>query len=74
MCGKHEEGTEDMVQEFMIGSRKIGVEHPPLVIAEIGINHEGDFGKEIRMIDDAKMGGMTPDMFSFSGRWEVCPP
>ena len=27
-----------------------------------------------RMIDDAKIGGITPDMFSFSGRCEVWPP
>lgn len=29
------------------------MEHTPLVIAEIGINHEGDVEKAIRMIDDA---------------------
>ena len=23
--------------------------------------------------DDAKIGGMTPEVFSFSGRNEVCP-
>ena len=28
--------------EITIAGRKIGVEHPPLVIAEIGINHGGD--------------------------------
>lgn len=38
---------------FMIGTRKIGPDYPPLVIAEIGINHEGDFSKAIRMVDDA---------------------
>ncbi len=27
-----------------------------------------------RMIDDAKIGGITPDMFSFSGRCDLCPP
>ncbi|MEN6390247.1 MAG: N-acetylneuraminate synthase family protein [Syntrophomonas sp.] len=39
--------------EFMIGTRKIGSDFPPLVIAEIGINHEGDFNKAIRMVDAA---------------------
>lgn len=38
---------------FRIGSRSIGTDDPPLVIAEIGINHEGKFNKAIRMIDDA---------------------
>ena len=27
---------------MQIGKRLIGPEHPPLVIAEVGINHEGD--------------------------------
>jgi sialic acid synthase SpsE len=39
--------------ELTIGKRRIGPEHPPLVIAEIGINHEGDIHKAIRMVDDA---------------------
>lgn len=40
--------------EISINGRKIGPDHPPLVIAEIGINHEGDFNKAIRMVDDAQ--------------------
>src|SRR5438093_11449382 len=43
--------------EFRIGHRIIGVGHPPLVIAEIGINHEGDYAKAIRMVDDAHAAG-----------------
>ncbi|MCX5695192.1 MAG: N-acetylneuraminate synthase family protein [Candidatus Omnitrophica bacterium] len=39
--------------EINIGERKIGIDYPPLVIAEIGINHEGSFAKAIKMIDDA---------------------
>lgn len=35
----------------------IGTEYPPLVIAEIGINHEGSFEKAIRMVDDACAAG-----------------
>lgn len=42
-----------MSSEFRIGHRMIGLAHLPLVIAEIGINHEGDFKKAIRMVDDA---------------------
>jgi len=38
---------------ILIGRRKIGPAYPPLVIAEIGINHEGDYSKAIRMVDDA---------------------
>jgi N-acetylneuraminate synthase len=40
-----------------IGSRTIGPDTPPLVIAEVGINHEGDLGKALRMVDDAAAAG-----------------
>ena len=40
-----------------LGRRPIGPDQPPLVVAEIGINHEGDFDKAIRMIDDAYAAG-----------------
>lgn len=43
--------------DFKIGNRVIGNNHPPLVIAEIGINHEGSFEKAIRMIEDAHKAG-----------------
>jgi sialic acid synthase SpsE len=36
-----------------IAGRKIGLEHPPLVIAEIGINHEGSFEKAVAMVQEA---------------------
>ena len=42
---------------FKIGERRIGKEHPPFVIAEIGINHEGSFEKAVRMVDDAHTAG-----------------
>ncbi|HKZ38872.1 MAG TPA: N-acetylneuraminate synthase family protein [Chryseolinea sp.] len=41
------------MSNFRIGWRIIGKNEKPLVIAEIGINHEGDFKKAIRMVDDA---------------------
>ena len=40
-----------------IAGRKIGSAYPPLVIAEIGINHEGNINKAIQMIDDAHAAG-----------------
>jgi N-acetylneuraminate synthase len=43
--------------EFAIAGRRIGRAHPPLVIAEIGINHEGQYDKAIRMVDDAIAAG-----------------
>lgn len=40
-----------------INGRKVGGEFPPLVIAEIGINHEGDIHKALQMVEDAKKAG-----------------
>lgn len=42
---------------FSIAGRSIGEEYPPLVIAEIGINHEGNVKKAIQMVDDAVNAG-----------------
>ena len=46
-----------MGPEFRIGSRSIGPDHEPLVVAEIGINHEGSYDKATRMVDDAYSAG-----------------
>jgi len=40
-----------------IGPRRIGRDEPPFVLAEIGINHEGDIEKALRMVDDAHAAG-----------------
>lgn len=45
------------VPGFEIAGRRIGPAAPPLVIAEIGINHEGDISKALRMVDDAEDAG-----------------
>lgn len=39
--------------EFSIASRKIGLNHLPVVIAEIGINHEGSLATAKEMVDAA---------------------
>ncbi len=43
---------------FMLGEHPVGADHPPLVIAEIGINHEGDPKKAHKMVDDAADAGV----------------
>lgn len=43
--------------DFMIGKRKIGSNHPPFFMVEVGINHEGSFDKAIQMVDAAKANG-----------------
>ena len=42
---------------FEIASRKIGQDYPPLVIAEIGINHEGSLKVAMEMVDAAHRAG-----------------
>lgn len=41
------------MNSFYIGNRKVGVDEIPLVIAEIGINHEGSLETAFQMVDAA---------------------
>ena len=45
------------MRPFIIDNREIGGDNPPFIIAEIGINHEGDISKAIKMVDDAADSG-----------------
>src|SRR4051812_36691327 len=42
-----------MKPEFSIGNRRVGYNHPPLVVAELGINHEGSLVTAFEMVDAA---------------------
>lgn len=53
------------IPEFEINGRKIGSDHPPLVIAEIGINHNGSLEKAICMVDDAVASGCECVKFQY---------
>jgi len=46
-----------MYPSMEISGRKIGYDHDPLVIAEIGINHGGSLDEAFRLVDAAKLGG-----------------
>ena len=46
-----------MTAELSIAGRKVGSDHPPLVIAEVGINHEGDVNKALQLVDAAAAAG-----------------
>tara|TARA_B100001248_G_C27397992_1_gene467189 strand:- start:5886 stop:6926 length:1041 start_codon:yes stop_codon:yes gene_type:complete len=41
------------MSSFYIGERLVGDDHPPLVIAEIGINHNGSLEEAIKLADSA---------------------
>ena len=47
-----------MQNYIQIEDRKIGLDYPPLVIAEIGINHNGDLDTAKAMVDAAKRAGI----------------
>jgi N-acetylneuraminate synthase len=62
-----------MAREIKIGNRLVGDGHPAYVIAEIGINHNGDLEVAKRMIDAAVHAGV--DAVKFQKRTpEVCTP
>jgi N-acetylneuraminate synthase len=52
-----------MTREIKIGNRLVGDGHPAYVIAEIGINHNGDLGIAKQMIDAALHAGVDAVKF-----------
>jgi N-acetylneuraminate synthase len=48
-----------MNNNFSIAGRKIGVDHPPYVIAEISANHNGRIENALKLIDEAKSAGAS---------------
>ncbi len=62
-----------MAREIKIGDRLVGDGHPAYIIAEIGINHNGDLEAAKRMIDAAVHAGV--DAVKFQKRTpEICTP
>ncbi len=62
-----------MAQNVRIGQRQVGKGFPTFIIAEIGINHNGDLGIAKKLIDAAALAGC--DAVKFQKRTpELCVP
>ena len=53
--------------EFKIEDLVVGPNHPPLVIAEVGINHEGELDKALKCVDAAVNAGAKVVKFQCHG-------
>lgn len=62
-----------MAREIRIGERLIGDGHPTFVVAEIGINHNGDLQTAKRLIDAAVLAGVGAVKFQ-KRTPELCVP
>ncbi len=45
------------MSQFQLGDRLISRDAPPFIVAEAGINHDGDFDKAIQLVDEAAKAG-----------------
>lgn len=62
-----------MTRELRIGNKMVGDGHPAYIIAEVGINHNGDIENAMKLIDAAKHAGV--DAVKFQKRTpELCVP
>ena len=57
---------------FEINKRKIGLDHPPYCIAEVGINHNGSVDIAKKMINIAKQAGADAVKFQTFKAEEFC--
>ena len=61
-----------MYEDFKIGTRNIGATSEPYIIAEVGINHNGDLKSALEMIDIAKSSGADAVKFQTFKAEEFC--
>ena len=45
------------MREVIVGNRKVGINQPALVIAEVGVNHNGSIQRGIELIEAAAGAG-----------------
>jgi N-acetylneuraminate synthase len=63
-----------MTRELKIGNRMVGDGHPAYIIAEIGINHNGDLNIAKQMIDAAVHAGVNAVKFQKRTPYVATPP
>lgn len=57
-----------------IADRKLGASHPPFIVAEAGLNHNGDIERALAMVTAAKESGCDAIKFSVFKAAEFCNP
>lgn len=62
------------MREIAIGKRKVGDGYAPFVVAEAGINHNGDLNRALAMITAAKEAGCDAIKFATFKAAEFCNP
>ena len=63
-----------MPKVIQIGSNKVGEGNPTFIIAEVGINHNGDLNNAKRLIDVAVMAGCDAVKFQKRNPEKAVPP
>jgi len=56
-CGRHWETPGVAMKTIDVGGRTIGADQPCFIIAEAGVNHNGDMALAFRLIDEARAAG-----------------
>ena len=46
-----------MNNELLIGDTRVGPQHPPYFIADVGANHDGELDRAFKLIELAKQAG-----------------
>jgi len=65
--------TDLQTREVKIGNRMVGDDHPVYIVAEVGINHNGDLESAKRLIDAAAHAGVNAVKFQ-KRTPELCVP
>lgn len=62
------------IREIRVGSRPVGAARSPLVIAEVGSNHDGDLGQAIALIEASAQAGADAVKFQLFHPDDLYPP